>query len=53
MIEAFAVAVGGAAGSLGRWGIGRALGAVLPGLPAGDLRRQRIRGLGHRPRERG
>lgn len=37
MIEALAVAVGGAAGSLGRWGIGRALGAVLPGLPAGTF----------------
>ena len=37
MIEALAVAAGGAAGSLGRWGIGRALGAVLPGLSAGTF----------------
>lgn len=37
MLEALAVAAGGAVGSLGRWGIGRALTAACPGLPAGTF----------------
>lgn len=45
MLEALAVAAGGAAGSLGRWGIGRALNAVLPGLPAGTFAANVLAGL--------
>lgn len=45
MLEALAVAAGGAAGSLGRWGIGRALGAALPGLPAGTFVANVVAGL--------
>ena len=45
MLEALAVAVGGAAGSLSRWGIGNALRAVLPGLPAGTFVANVLAGL--------
>lgn len=45
MLEALAVAAGGAAGSLGRWGIGRTLNAVLPGLPAGTFAANVLAGL--------
>ena len=45
MLEALAVAAGGAAGSLGRWGIGRVLGAALPGLPAGTFVANVLAGL--------
>ena len=37
MIELVAVAVGGAVGSVGRWGLGLALSSLLPGLPAGTF----------------
>ncbi len=36
-MEALAVALGGALGSLGRWGIGNVLRAALPGIPAGTF----------------
>ncbi len=36
-MEAIAVALGGALGSLGRWGIGGVMRAMLPGLPAGTF----------------
>lgn len=36
-VEALAVALGGALGSLGRWAIGAEMRAVLPGLPAGTF----------------
>lgn len=45
MMEAIAVAAGGALGSLGRWGIGRALSAALPGLPAGTFAANVLAGL--------
>lgn len=45
MLEALAVAAGGAVGSLGRWGIGRVLSAVLPGLPAGTFVANVLAGL--------
>lgn len=45
MLEALAVAAGGAVGSLGRWGIGRVLSAVLPGLPAGTFVANVVAGL--------
>ena len=45
MIEALAVAAGGAVGSLGRWGIGRALSVALPGLPAGTFVANVLAGL--------
>lgn len=45
MLEALAVAAGGAAGSLGRWGIGRALSVALPGLPAGTFVANVVAGL--------
>lgn len=45
MLEALAVAAGGAVGSLGRWGIGRALSASLPGLPAGTFVANVLAGL--------
>lgn len=44
-MEALAVALGGTLGSLGRWGIGNALRAVLPGLPAGTFAANVIAGL--------
>ncbi len=44
-MEALAVALGGALGSLGRWGIGSALRAVLPGLPAGTFVANVLAGL--------
>ncbi len=44
-MEALAVALGGALGSLGRWGIGNALRAVLPGLPAGTFAANVLAGL--------
>ena len=36
-MELVAVAVGGAVGSVARWGLGLALSACLPGLPAGTF----------------
>lgn len=45
MLEALAVAAGGAVGSLGRWGIGRALSVALPGLPAGTFVANVLAGL--------
>ena len=45
MLEALAVAAGGAVGSLGRWGIGRALTAACPGLPAGTFAANVVAGL--------
>lgn len=45
MLEALAVAAGGAVGSLGRWGIGCVLSAVLPGLPAGTFVANVLAGL--------
>lgn len=45
MLEALAVAAGGAVGSLGRWGIGRVLSTVLPGLPAGTFVANVLAGL--------
>ena len=44
-MEALAVALGGALGSLGRWGIGNALRAVLPALPAGTFVANVLAGL--------
>ena len=37
MTDLVAVALGGAVGSVGRWGIGNVLRAWVPGLPAGTL----------------
>ena len=37
MIELLAVAAGGAIGSVARWGLGLALSAWLPGIPAGTF----------------
>lgn len=45
MLEALAVALGGAAGSLGRWGLGNLLRAALPGLPAGTFVANVLAGL--------
>lgn len=45
MLEALAVAAGGAVGSIGRWGIGRVLSAALPGLPAGTFVANVLAGL--------
>lgn len=44
-MEAIAVALGGALGSLGRWGIGGAMRAVLPDLPAGTFVANVLAGL--------
>lgn len=44
-MEALAVAVGGALGSLGRWLIGNALRASLPGVPAGTFVANILAGL--------
>ena len=44
-MEALAVALGGALGSLGRWGIGGALRMVLPDLPAGTFVANVLAGL--------
>ena len=44
-MEAMAVALGGALGSLGRWGIGGALRMVLPDLPAGTFVANVLAGL--------
>ncbi len=44
-MEALAVALGGALGSLGRWGIGNALRAVLPTLPVGTFVANVLAGL--------
>ncbi|MDO4849139.1 MAG: fluoride efflux transporter CrcB [Coriobacteriia bacterium] len=44
-MEALAVALGGALGSLGRWGIGGALRTVLPDLPAGTFVANVLAGL--------
>lgn len=45
MIELAAVALGGAAGSVARWGLGVALSGALPGLPAGTLVANVLAGL--------
>ena len=45
MTELIAVAVGGAAGSVGRWGLGLLLSALLPGLPAGTFVANVLAGL--------
>lgn len=45
MLEALAVAADGAVGSLGRWGIGRALTAACPGLPAGTFAANVVAGV--------
>lgn len=45
MGDLVAVAVGGALGSVGRWQLGRALSAALPGLPAGTFAANVIAGL--------
>ena len=44
-MEALAVALGGALGSLGRWGIGGALRTALPDLPAGTFVANVLAGL--------
>lgn len=44
-MEALAVALGGALGSLGRWGIGNVLRAALPGIPAGTFVANVLAGL--------
>ena len=44
-MEALAVALGGALGSLGRWGIGNVLRAALPTLPAGTFVANVLAGL--------
>lgn len=44
-MEALAVALGGALGSLGRWGIGASLRAVAPGIPAGTFAANVLAGL--------
>ena len=43
--EFLAVALGGAAGSVCRWGLGVALSDALPGLPAGTLVANVVAGL--------
>ena len=45
MIELVAVAVGGAVGSVGRWGLGLALSSLLPGLPSGTFVANVLAGL--------
>lgn len=45
MIELVAVALGGAVGSVGRWGLGLALSSLLPGLPAGTFVANVLAGL--------
>lgn len=45
MGEMLAVALGGAVGSVGRWGLGRALSALAPGMPAGTFAANVIAGL--------
>lgn len=45
MTELIAVAVGGAAGSVGRWGLGLLLTTLLPGLPAGTFVANVLAGL--------
>ena len=45
MTELIAVAVGGAAGSVGRWGLGLLLATLLPGLPAGTFVANVLAGL--------
>ena len=45
MIELVAVAVGGAVGSVGRWGLGLALSSLLPGRPAGTFVANVLAGL--------
>ena len=45
MIELVAVALGGAAGSVGRWGLGLVLSSLLPGLPAGTFVANVLAGL--------
>lgn len=45
MTELIAVAVGGAAGSVGRWGLGLLLGTLLPGLPAATFVANVLAGL--------
>lgn len=45
MAEFLAVALGGAAGSVCRWGLGAALSDALPGLPAGTLVANVVAGL--------
>lgn len=45
MAEFLAVALGGAAGSVCRWGLGVALSGALPGLPAGTLVANVVAGL--------
>lgn len=45
MTELLAVALGGAVGSVGRWGIGSLLRAWAPGLPAGTLVANVLAGL--------
>ena len=44
-MEALTVALGGALGSLGRWGIGGALRTALPALPAGTFVANVLAGL--------
>lgn len=45
MVELVAVAAGGAAGSVARWGLGLALSGLLPGLPAGTFVANVLAGL--------
>lgn len=45
MGELLAVALGGAVGSVGRWGLGRALATWAPGLPAGTFVANALAGL--------
>lgn len=45
MIELVAVALGGAVGSVGRWGLGLVLSSLLPGLPAGTFVANVLAGL--------
>lgn len=45
MRELLAVALGGAVGSVGRWGLGFALSALAPGLPAGTFVANVLAGL--------
>ncbi len=45
MTELIAVAAGGAAGSMARWGLGLLLGGLLPGLPVGTFVANVLAGL--------
>ena len=45
MMEALAVAIGGAVGSVCRWGIGGALRSVAPALPLGTFAANVLAGL--------